>query len=228
MTHHWLHLRFAGPLVSFGGVAIDQVGPTRYFPSASAITGLLANALGWHWGDREKHQALQDRLVFGAALVWRGEIITDMQNAKLEKSDKAWTTTGVPEGRDGATYDSPHRRQRDYLADHDCRVVLMLRNESEAPDLGAIKEALTHPARPLFLGRKPCAPVGPIFIGDVQAESARAALIALDQDWQDGTAIWPEIEDLPDGARIIDWPDLRNWHTGLHVGTRQVVEGVLT
>ena len=227
--HQWLHLRFAGPLISFGGVAIDQVGPTRDFPSASAITGLLANALGWHWSDRDQHQSLQDRLWYGAALKSRGKIITDMQNAKLEKSDKAWTTTGVPEGRDGATYDSPHRRQRDYLADHDCRVVLMLGNESDAPDLEAINAALTHPARPLYLGRKPCAPVGPILMGDIQAETARAALLALELDWQgEGKAIWPELDDLPSGARIIDWPDLRNWHTGLHAGTRQVVEGALS
>lgn len=66
MIHRWLVVRLEAPLMAFGGVAVDQVGPTRDFPSASMLTGLFANALGLHWSDRTAHQALQDRLIFGA------------------------------------------------------------------------------------------------------------------------------------------------------------------
>ena len=69
MSHQWLHLRLAAPLMAFGSVAIDHVGPTREFPSASALTGLLANALGLRREERARHQALQDRLIFGALSV---------------------------------------------------------------------------------------------------------------------------------------------------------------
>lgn len=211
----WLHLRLTAPLLSFGGVAIDHVGPTRDFPSASALTGLLANALGWRREEGVRHQALQDRLEFGALIAREGRLLTDNQNAKLEANDRGWTTWGRPDERAGATYDSPHRRRRDYLADHDCRVVLRL--SPGDPDLGTLAEALDRPARPLFIGRKPCLPSAPLFAGWVEGETAQEALTALGMN---GRALWP----TESGA---DLADLRNWVSGLHGGSRCVREGCL-
>ncbi|HRW15311.1 MAG: type I-E CRISPR-associated protein Cas5/CasD [Rhodobacteraceae bacterium] len=220
MTHRWLHLRLAAPLVAFGGVAIDHVGPTRDFPSASALTGIFANALGWRREDRAAHQALQDRMVFGTLNPRPGRVLTDNQNARLEARDRGWTTWGRPEGRAGATYDSPHRRRRDYLADHDCRVVLRLVS-GDGPTLDALAEALERPARPLFIGRKSCLPSGPLFAGWVEAPSVHAALLALGLS---GPALWPENGAAGSGTGI-DPADLRNWHSGLHAGQRRVVAG---
>ncbi len=224
MSLRWLHLRLCAPLIAFGGVAVDQVGPTRDFPAASALTGLLANALGWHWSDRAAHQALQDRLVFGALITREGRVVTDSQNAKLEKRDRGWTTRGAPEGRAGATYDAPHRRRRDYLADHDCHVVLRLDPEQAAPTLDDLSAALDRPARPLFLGRKPCLPALPLNAGWVEADTARAALSSLGLT---GPALWPATDVVSEGEHTRDLPDLRNWHSGLHGGARRVVTGHL-
>lgn len=94
--NRWLKLDLAGPMLAFGGVAIDHVGPTRDFPAASMLTGLFANALGWHWRDGAAHQSLQDRLVFGAAVIAEGRALTDSQNVRLEKTDRGWTTWGIP------------------------------------------------------------------------------------------------------------------------------------
>ncbi|MBC7165498.1 MAG: type I-E CRISPR-associated protein Cas5/CasD [Roseovarius sp.] len=228
MSHQWLHLRLAAPLMAFGGVAIDHVGPTREFPSASALTGLLANALGLRREEGAHHQALQDRLIFGALSVMpKGRnvplVVTDTQNAKLEKSDRGWTTWGIPEGRAGATYDSPHRRRRDYLADHETRVVLRLA-PGDGPALEDLAVALDRPARPLFIGRKPCLPASPLLAGHVEGATAYAALRSLGID---GHAIWPDEGDGPDGALPYDLADLRNWHSGLHGGSRVVMEGRL-
>ena len=219
MTQRWLHLRLTAPLMAFGGVAIDQVGPTRDFPSASALIGLLANALGWRRQDGAAHQALQDRLEFGALIAREGRLLTDSQNAKLAANDRGWTTWGRPDERAGATYDRPHRRRRAYLADHDCRVVLRLA-PGEGPDLDALAGALDRPARPLFIGRKPCLPSAPLFAGWVEGADARAALAALALP---GRAMWP----MTDGEPGHDLPDLRNWVSGLHGGSRLVCEGVL-
>lgn len=219
MTQRWLHLRLAAPLMAFGGVAIDHVGPTRDFPSASALTGLFANALGWRREQGALHQALQDRLVFGTLIAAQGRLLTDSQNAKLEANDRGWTTWGRPDERAGATYDSPHRRRRDYLADHDCRVVLRL-TPGDAPDLDTLAAALDRPARPLFIGRKPCLPSFPLFAGWIEAEDARAALAALALP---GRALWPMTGDAPGN----DLTDLRNWVSGLHGGSRRVCEEVL-
>ena len=112
MSQRWLVIRLQAPLMAFGGVAVDQVGPTRDFPAASMLTGLFANALGLHWSDRMAHQALQDRLIFAARREREAQasaVLTDMQNAQLSKADKGWTTFGVPSGRDGASYGAPHR-----------------------------------------------------------------------------------------------------------------------
>ena len=223
MNGRWLHLRLAAPMMSFGGVAVDQVGPTRDFPAASMLTGLLANALGWHWSDHGAHQRLQDRLVFGAVVARQGRVLTDTQNAQLAKNDKGWTTFGVPEGRAGASYGAPHRRRRDYLADHDLHVVLQLRPAEDTPTLGQLAEALERPARPLFLGRKSCLPTVPLMAGRVEAESAHAALCILEIP---GHALWPKSEG-PLGDHIEDMADLRNWRSGLHGGNRPVTLGSL-
>lgn len=219
--HRWLHLRLTAPMMAFGGVAVDHVGPTRDFPSASALTGLLANALGWRREDWQAHQALQDRLVFGAVTARQGRRLTDNQNAKLEANDRGWTTQGRPEERAGASYDSPHRRRRDFLADHDCHVVLRLLQLSDqaSPDLELVAAALDRPARPLFLGRKPCLPSGPLLQGIVTAETVRAALAATGQT---GEALWPA-EDR-DGTPM-DLADLRAWRNGYHAGSRRVCLG---
>lgn len=220
MTHRWIHMRLAAPLVAFGGVAIDHVGPTRDFPSASALTGLFANALGWRREETAAHQALQDRMIFGAIIVREGRRLTDNQNAKLEADDMGWTTWGHPEGRAGGadTHKNRHRRRRDYLADHDCRVVLRLEPNGE-PDLSRLADALERPARPLFIGRKPCLPSAPLFVGWLEGKTPRDALRALGET---GRALWP----ATDGeCGSVDVADLRNWRTGLHGGSRRMVEG---
>jgi CRISPR system Cascade subunit CasD len=241
----WLVLRIRAPLAAFGAEAIDARGPTRDFPALSAITGLLANALGYERCENERLQALQDRLVFGArrdaenaALDGRAKPmarLTDFHTAQLGKADMGWTTRGAAEGRAGGsgTYDSPHIRRRDYLSDARLLVVLTLRDAALTPTLDDVAAALERPARPLFFGRKPCLPAAPLFAGFVEATTARRALEALPRDPladlpQDGLAraVWPAAEgDDVDGDRTVEAVEARNWRTGLHGGVRRTVEG---
>ena len=231
MSHLWLVLRFEAPLMAFGGVAIDQVGPIRDFPAASMLTGIIGNALGWHWSQHEAHQALQDRLIFAVRRMREGILVTDTQNAQLGKTDKGWTTRGVPEGRAGASYNAPHRRLRDYHADASVRIVLRVEPPTTAPNLERIADALDRPARPLFIGRKPCLPSTPLLAADesrwVTADTAYEALCTLTEEGQT-RALWPEDQGPYAGGavdRIVDWADLRVWSTGLHGGSRRMVEG---
>jgi CRISPR system Cascade subunit CasD len=234
----WLVLRLQAPMLAFGGVAIDHVGVTRDFPALSMLTGLFANTLGWERTEWEKHQALQNRLVFAARRDREDEagLLTDMQNARLEKSDKGWTTWGQPEGRDGASYGAPHRRRRDYHMDACVLVALCLEPHAAAPDLDALAAALECPARPIFIGRTPCLPSTPLlWPRDLEAPNAHAALARATAESEGPAkamrAIWPLGEGPEDGSevfRIVDLPDLRNWRTGLHGGTRKVVEGTVS
>ncbi|MHA7969332.1 type I-E CRISPR-associated protein Cas5/CasD [Rhizobium sp. CAU 1783] len=239
----WLILDLEAPLLAFGGVVIDQIGVTRDFPAASMLTGLFANALGWTRTEAQRHQALQDRLVFAARIDrdMPAGTLTDIQNAQLEKGDRGWTTWGIVEGRDGASYGAPHRRKRDYHMDTRVMIAVRLEPADGEPDLERLAEALFRPARPLFIGRKPCLPSRPILparredwlLHAPTAYAALARLPAADRQGRKSTlrAFWPPGEGPEDGeavARIYDLPDLRNWRSGLHGGHRRVVEGFVT
>ena len=232
MKCRWLVLRLDAPLMSFGSVAVDQVGPVRDFPAASMLTGLIGNALGWHWSNSAAHQAIQDRLIFAARREREGTLLTDMQNARLAKSDKGWTTRDEPEGRDGASYGAPHRRPRDYHADLSVRIVLCLDPAEQTPTIDALAEAFDRPIRPLFLGRKPCLPSTPLLAKEparwVTGDTAHEALRGVPGRGEPLHAQWPvgQGPEAGDGVdRIVDLADLRNWRTGLHGGSRRMVEG---
>lgn len=241
MTRRWLVLRLEAPLLAFGAVAIDQVRPTSDFPGLSMLTGLVANALGWRRTDAAAHQRLQDRLVFAARRDrhWPAGRLLDVQNAKLGKSDRGWTTRGAPEGRGGDSYNGPHRRFCDYLPDAAFVVALRLEPEDETPSLDEVATALDRPARPLFLGRKPCLPSLPLRWRSeagqsfVDADSAYAALgrvPALEERGGSMAALWPEGEGPSAapaatlGRRVAD---LRDWTSGLAVGDRLIFEGTV-
>jgi len=115
-------------------------------------------------------------------------------------------------------------------------VVLRFTPDAEAPTLDDVAQAFRYPARPLFLGRKPCIPSQPVVAQDpfVEADDFLAALKAV-----------PLIEDhlikphrqkssirvaIPAPQRAMPeagWAeervaDERNWLTGLHGGERRL------
>ena len=226
----WMHLHLCAPLAAFGGEAIDARGITRDFPSQSMLTGLVANALGWHRRLRAQHQRLQTRIVYAAIRETEPVLgrTTDYQTAQLAKDERAWTTHGTPAKRDGgpATYIGAHQRWRDYHADLRMSLVLRLDPVDEDPTLDDLEAAFVRPARPLFIGRKSCLPAAPMFHGWVEAKDAPAALRAIIPSG-DGTfrALWPQAEGTAGSDHTLDMTDERNWLTGLHGGARRVCEG---
>lgn len=239
-SYRWLVLKLEAPLVSFGGIVIDSIGVTRDFPATSMITGLIANALGFERTEWKKHQQLQDRIIFASCFcqeMAKG-ILTDTQNAKLEKNDKGWTTYGIVESRDGGSYNAPHRRKRDFHMDMHMTLVLRLSSAQESPTLTDVAHALDYPARPLFLGRKPCLPARPLLAAEekdryVYFDTAYEAILATlgeEHKNKDIRALWPVTDGPNTGTnvnRVISLADMKNWRIGLHVGTRSVVEGYL-
>ncbi len=228
----WMHLRLRAPIGAFGGETVDAHGVIRDVPAQSMLTGLLANALGWSRSMRAEHQALQERVVFGA--VWERDIglnrMTDYQTAQLGKNDRAWTTRGTPAGRHGGakTYEGRHQRWREYHADLRMSVVLKLEPAEAHPTLDALQAALEQPARPLFIGRKSCLPSSPIFEGWVDAPAAREALEAVALPNSNGLlATWPAAEGTAGADRVASVTDERNWVSGLHGGARQVCTGYI-
>jgi CRISPR system Cascade subunit CasD len=221
----YLRLVLEGPLLAFGGEAVDARGVIADFPGASMLTGLLANALGWRRSDRNALAGLQARLHYAARIDRNGTRLTDFQTAQLGRNDQGWTTRGVPQGRAGGTntYNSPHLRQRDYDADKRVVVALQLDPAEERPTLADLEAALDEPARPLFLGRKPCLPSGRICAGIVDADGFLAALATMPLSV--GAAprvLLPGAEPPERGDETRPWSGQRNWHSGVHGGTRTV------
>lgn len=230
MPRHLL-IRLSSPLIAFGGETIDNFGVIRDFPALSMVTGLFANALGWDRGDDVLHNRLQERLRMGARLEEPGARLTDFQTAQLGANDKAWTTWGTAEERRGgaASYDSPHLRFRDYHADLTALLAVRLEPADQAPTLDAIAQALDRPQRPLFIGRKPCLPVGRLVAGWIDADSILQALqlAPLAGIARGVRAQWPDGEGQLPGDRVVDVCDERNWTSGVHGGWRPVREGLI-
>jgi CRISPR system Cascade subunit CasD len=175
----FLLLRLEAPLMAFGGPMVDHIGRTRQFPGQAQITGLLGNALGYHHAEADTLEALQRRLLFAAALVRAGEPLRDYHTVDLGQrhlTGTGWTTRGAAETRAGASGEATHIRHRWYLADALVLVALMLAPADAAPRLADLGAALDRPARPLFIGRKPCLPTAPLSLGLVCAFDAKAAL----------------------------------------------------
>ena len=227
-----LLLRFDAPLMSFGGVQVDQRGVTSDVPSKSMLTGLLANALGYEHKQAQLLSRLQDRIQFAVRQDRSGQALTDYQTVDLgqEFMRQGWTSRGALEGRKGGSAKTgTHIRYREYLADAVYTVALHLRVPEERPTHDELATALASPARPLFIGRKPCLPARRILLDVVEAESALQALERLppassraDSD-EVFLAWW---DDPAQGeAQIVPVTDERDWANQIHVGRRLLRTG---
>ena len=247
-----LIMRLESPLMAFGGEAIDNFGVIRRFPAASMLTGIFANALGWRRIERQRHQDLQDRLVFASRIEREpagGVSMRDFQTVKVGDTVDlyprsshwviGWTTRGTPDERAGSlgslgSGPFTHIRYRDYFADMRVCVALRLRDtdDTDAPTLDDLADALQYPKRPLFIGRKPCLPSVPLFSCFSEGDTCLDALLCVPltdpEEARSRVAMqWPDDEGV-DGVsanRSLMLTDERNWRFGLHGGGRLVYEG---
>jgi CRISPR system Cascade subunit CasD len=219
-------LRLDAPLMAFGAPIVDHHGVTGDIPLPSMITGLLGNALGYRRTDFDLLQRLQERLVLAVRWDRPGERLRDFQTAELNAADRGWTTRGRPQGRAGGagTYSGKHIRHRWHQADALVTVALRLDPDGEAPTLDDLAIALESPARPLFIGRKPCLPAARLFSGFAEALTALDAVIdapvpAEGADNAGGRIFWPEGEGERPHFRRFHLYGRRDWHSGVHGGS---------
>lgn len=222
-----LLLRLDAPLMAFGGVVVDNHGVIDDLPSMSLLTGLLGNALGYQRTEHSRLQRLQDRLSCVIRIDREGRRLRDFQTADLNKDDVGWTTAGVPEGRAGGagSYEGMHLRYRDYHADAAVTVAITLDGADESPTLEELAEALDYPARPLFIGRKPCLPSGRISLGLVDSaglvSALEAAELAADATFPMRVFAAASGQAAPGTFQV---HGRRNWQSGVHEGADQWVE----
>lgn len=142
-----LLLRLAGPMQAWGADSQFEVRKTNREPTKSGVIGLLAAALGL------KRDAPLDELMslqFGVRVDREGVLLRDFHMVKGEKSYIA---------------------KRYYLCD---AVFLAGVASDDEARMERLNEAVTHPAFPLFLGRRSCPPEGRVCLGlrDLPLEDA--------------------------------------------------------
>lgn len=238
-TIEGLLLRFDAPLMSFGGVQVDENNTTETFPGLSLLTGLLGNALGYDHREAVRLDRLQQRLRYAVRRDRKGRQIRDYQTVDLGQDfmREGWTTRGVPGRRDGSSSakTGTHIRRRFYWADSLYTVAITLEPANESPTLTECAEALQTPQRPLYLGRKPCVPSTPLFLDHFSSSNLREALLQVPLPPRadpEGALLawWPEEEQTPahaPGRRLAVY-DQRDWTNRVHTGRRFMWEGQIT
>jgi CRISPR system Cascade subunit CasD len=103
------------------------------------------------------------------------------------------------------------------------------------PSISDLADALDKPARPLFIGRKPCLPAVPILLKVVTAQDVLDALL-MAPCFSDGIrrnpdneieACWPaDIVGEREGREVIVY-DRRDWKKQIHAGARRRREGLI-
>jgi len=145
-----LLIKLAGPLQSWGADSRFTIRKTGHAPTKSGIVGLLASALG-----RRRTESIDDlaRLQMAVRIDQKGSCEADFETAHLRKFDRnaqRWVaSSSLPLSR------------RQYLAD----AVFVVGVEVTDELLDQYATALEHPAFPLFLGRRSCAPAEKVLVG---------------------------------------------------------------
>ena len=151
-----LLLRLAAPLQSWGADSKFETRKTGREPTKSGVVGLLAAALGVRRDDTRALEPL-NRLRFGVRVDQEGALLMDYHTANNPRPDEVKKAR-----KKGQKIQAPYVTRRYYLAD----AVFLVGLESEDRSLlEQLQWALSHPAYPLFLGRRSCPPTLPLCLG---------------------------------------------------------------
>lgn len=152
---------------------------TRPQPTKSGVVGLLAAAAG-----RPREADITDLtgLQLGMRIDQPGTLLRDYHTVS-DYRGRPLPQAGVnAKGlqRPTSPAKDTHVTQRFYLQD----AVFVCALEGPRPLLAALAEAMRHPAFPLALGRRSCAPTQPLVLGDLRGPGLERAL--RDEPWQAG------------------------------------------
>lgn len=132
-------LKLAGPMQSYGTNSSFETRHTDYYPSKSAILGLLAAASGCRRDKPDTDLALQrwNELQFAVRVDQKGQLLCDYHTAHKYKPD------GEPE----RTYVT----RRYYLEDY---VFIVALSHPDAAVIGELETALRAPCFQPFMGKR--------------------------------------------------------------------------
>ncbi len=156
-------LKFAGPLQSWGTNSHFEVRHTDYYPSKSAVIGIIAASLGYGRDEDDKIRKLNE-IKFAVRIDQPGNLIKDFHIARKYK----------PNGSEDRTYVT----NRYYLED---AVFLAAISHEDEDFINEIEIGLRSPYFQPFMGRRSL-PMSADFIIDVMSENIIDAL--KQYEWQ--------------------------------------------
>jgi CRISPR system Cascade subunit CasD len=149
----YLLMTLAAPMASFGGVAPGERRGSWERPSASALLGLVAAALGVERDDEAAHAALAKSLRFAIRIERPGHLLVDYQTAQTAPNRKGSLFATRREVLASARVETILSR-REYRTDILATVSIAAIDSSVSLD--EIAQALQRPRFTLYLGRKSC------------------------------------------------------------------------
>lgn len=165
MSLKYLVLRLAAPLMSFGEGDYWDIRGTDAFPTKSSIVGILSACFGYDRNEIEKIADLSDQISVSARQDNQFTILRDYHT--ILNTLKA---TGDQNKNAVQSY-------RYYLMDAEFSILISTPNASL---FSQIRESLSEPAWPIFLGRKSCSPTFPIYWKEeIEADNAENAFARL-------------------------------------------------
>ena len=141
-----LLLKFAGPLQSWGTDSKFETRYTDFYPSKSAVIGMIAASFGYRRHEDEKIKKLND-LDFAVRVDQRGNLLRDYQIATAYK----------PDGR----FERNYVTNRYYLED----AIFVVAIGGEDNFIDQIEQSLKNPYFQTFFGKR-SNPINPDFIID--------------------------------------------------------------
>lgn len=152
-----LVIRLAGPLQAWGAASRFSRRDTRQEPTKSGVIGLLAAADG-----RRRSDPIEDlaALAFGVRVDQPGRLLRDYQVAVRPTDGRSMPIS-----------------YRYYLADG----VFVAAVEGDSALIDGLASALRAPTFPLYLGRRSCPPIMPLYLS---AEDAPLITALRNTPWQ--------------------------------------------
>lgn len=172
----YLVLRLYGPMASWGEIAVGEVRRSGSYPGKSAVTGLLAAALGIDREQDQTHSSLAEGYQQAVKLLSSGRLLKDYHTVQApDSAGKFRYRTRRDELIIGKERLGTLLSSREYRTD--AQTIVAIRARSNAPyNLQELKQALESPRFHLYLGRKSCPLAAPLAPQLIKADNLRQAL----------------------------------------------------
>lgn len=182
----FLVFQLHGVLASWGDIAVGEHRPSAGHPSKSAITGLLAAAIGIQRSDDQAHLRLNQDYRFAVCVRESGELLRDYHTVQVPGGKREYASR-----RDEILFDQQNLNtilsQRDYRTDALYQIAIECCADAPAYSLEVLREKLLNPYFTLYLGRKSCPISLPLFPQIVTNDSLKQA---FDQYPLEKAAVW--------------------------------------